>query len=1153
MDIRKFFKKVPSATSGDKEETGKAAPAPAAPPKEPKASAPAAKAASDAPKARAASAEATASDAAPAKRSKYFSDEKETPAAPAGKSTPQKHARGASGATPMEVSPAKPSPAKQAAGKGAVAAAATKAPPAATVPKKVATPSKPKGKHGAAGSSKKGKRRRGDDDEEEEDVDDEEFEAEEEEEEEDEDEDEDFDEEDDDDEEERRKSKKKVAKKKKGDASADASAAASKKKKRASVQIVDDDDDDDDEDVVVPPKKSHKSSGGATAAAAVTTPKKSTPAAAATAATPSAAAAASKGADKASKGDKGPDKGGDKGASKAAPAAGKEAPKEEVPKEAPKAWKPWMQERGPPPNKGTKEIPRGREDCLAGKTFVITGVLDSLEREEAEDLIKRHGGRVTGSVSGKTSFLLAGEGLGESKMKAAKDKGVKVISEDDLLDMIRKCPVPEAKSKPATAATPAPAAATAAKPSASPAVANKVVSPQKPGTAPLAGKLPGAPAAGTPERRKGPVDNELWTTKYRPKVSRDLVGNQTQIAKIRQWLESWDELHLHPADKKGKQPGGAKPSKGRGMEAADFKKALLLYGPPGVGKTSTATILSEELGFEAVEVNASDARGKSSSKVKEGMNGSTTNRVRELVDSHVLNFAAAAPAPAPTTPSGKGKGKAAAAPAPAPARGRKTKMVLIMDEVDGMSGGDRGGISELISTIARAKIPIICICNDKYNPKLKSLLNHVTEMDFRRPTKQQVATRLLEVVKKEGMNANMIALENLVESVQGDIRLCLNLLQMWRARSDSLSYDDVKDNLKGGGKDADVSPFSAADTLLGPQSRNLSLNDRIDLVFHDMDLVPMLVQENYLNYRPFGAQTPLDRLDSIARAAHCISDGDLVNRQIRSGQRWSLAPFAAVVSSVEVGSIVRGAREPLLPGERNFNRFSGWLGKNSTQGKNERLLSDIETHLTVSTHVTANRTSLRLDYLDVFRVALTRPLRDAEDRDEGVRALVGTLEEYSITRDDWQNILDITQFKDKPDPLKDVPAATKAAFTRAYNATDHVIRSSCMLPQIKLGKRKAGGGGRPGMDEGGDGGVPAEEAADIAVPVDDAAGGQALEDEGEGEEGEEGGEMEAIPGVKQRSAKGGGAGAGGSRNAGAAGGKGAGAGGGKKGRAPSKK
>ena len=54
-----------------------------------------------------------------------------------------------------------------------------------------------------------------------------------------------------------------------------------------------------------------------------------------------------------------------------------------------------------------------------------------------------------------------------------------------------------------------------------------------------------------------------------------------------------------------------------------------------------------------------------------------------------------------------------------------------MDEVDGMSGGDRGGVTDLIQSIHRSKVPIICICNDKYNQKLRSLRNHTLELDYR--------------------------------------------------------------------------------------------------------------------------------------------------------------------------------------------------------------------------------------------------------------------------------------------------------------------------------------------------------------------------------------------------------------------------------------
>ncbi len=72
---------------------------------------------------------------------------------------------------------------------------------------------------------------------------------------------------------------------------------------------------------------------------------------------------------------------------------------------------------------------------LSGKTFVITGTLPSMERSEARELIERAGGRVTGSVSKKTSFLLAGDSAG-SKLEKARQLSIPVISEADLVAMI---------------------------------------------------------------------------------------------------------------------------------------------------------------------------------------------------------------------------------------------------------------------------------------------------------------------------------------------------------------------------------------------------------------------------------------------------------------------------------------------------------------------------------------------------------------------------------------------------------------------------------------------------------------------------------------------------------------------------------------------
>ena len=73
-------------------------------------------------------------------------------------------------------------------------------------------------------------------------------------------------------------------------------------------------------------------------------------------------------------------------------------------------------------------------DPFAGKTFVLTGTLPTLTREEATAKIEALGGKVTGSVSKKTDFVLAGEEAG-SKLEKAQQLGVKIIDEMEFLKL----------------------------------------------------------------------------------------------------------------------------------------------------------------------------------------------------------------------------------------------------------------------------------------------------------------------------------------------------------------------------------------------------------------------------------------------------------------------------------------------------------------------------------------------------------------------------------------------------------------------------------------------------------------------------------------------------------------------------------------------
>jgi DNA ligase (NAD+) len=76
------------------------------------------------------------------------------------------------------------------------------------------------------------------------------------------------------------------------------------------------------------------------------------------------------------------------------------------------------------------------DDRFAGKTFVLTGALSMFTRDEATEKIEMMGGKVSGSVSKKTSFVVVGENAG-SKERKARELGITILSEQDFLDMLQ--------------------------------------------------------------------------------------------------------------------------------------------------------------------------------------------------------------------------------------------------------------------------------------------------------------------------------------------------------------------------------------------------------------------------------------------------------------------------------------------------------------------------------------------------------------------------------------------------------------------------------------------------------------------------------------------------------------------------------------------
>ena len=86
----------------------------------------------------------------------------------------------------------------------------------------------------------------------------------------------------------------------------------------------------------------------------------------------------------------------------------------------------------------TEDQTQGGTELLAGKTIVISGVFNHHSRDEYKALIERHGGKNSGSISAKTSFVLAGDNMGPAKREKAQELGVKLVSETEFLEMINE-------------------------------------------------------------------------------------------------------------------------------------------------------------------------------------------------------------------------------------------------------------------------------------------------------------------------------------------------------------------------------------------------------------------------------------------------------------------------------------------------------------------------------------------------------------------------------------------------------------------------------------------------------------------------------------------------------------------------------------------
>lgn len=88
----------------------------------------------------------------------------------------------------------------------------------------------------------------------------------------------------------------------------------------------------------------------------------------------------------------------------------------------------------------SEEVTASQSDLLKGKSVVISGVFSHHSRDEYKTIIEQHGGKNVGSISSKTSFILAGDNMGPSKLQKAKSLGIEIVNENQFLEMIEGAP-----------------------------------------------------------------------------------------------------------------------------------------------------------------------------------------------------------------------------------------------------------------------------------------------------------------------------------------------------------------------------------------------------------------------------------------------------------------------------------------------------------------------------------------------------------------------------------------------------------------------------------------------------------------------------------------------------------------------------------------
>ncbi len=305
-----------------------------------------------------------------------------------------------------------------------------------------------------------------------------------------------------------------------------------------------------------------------------------------------------------------------------------------------------------------------------------------------------------------------------------------------------------------------------------------------------------------------------WTKKYSPRTLAEIAGQPSAVLAIRQLVQNF---------------------------SAARKKALLLFGPPGVGKTCLVQALAEEFNYELVEMNASQFRD--------------ANSVQTILG-----------------------------PATKQASLFGTKKIILVDDADSISGQqDRGGPAAIAEIIEGTKFPIILTATDAYNEKLKSIRQVVTLVELKPIEQKAIEMRLKNICTLEKINCDEIAIKKLAAFADGDLRAAINDLQMLSEGKQEIKADDIE--LFGREKESEL--FDVLKLVFNAKSTE-QVFDAFDHL--DLDL------KDFLLWLEDGVTKEYSYLEEFAFAYNNLADADIFLQRIMRRQHWRYFVYAKLLA-----------------------------------------------------------------------------------------------------------------------------------------------------------------------------------------------------------------------------------------------------------------